>query len=175
MPKYDRSLRYLLEPSLWQRNLQEFKYTVNLFEIFLDSGKLRSYFKDIDGIEEKDLYLDGKIKPVGSKSNPTDLDTLYGTVKSWEDGGNEADPSEGDSKKSNKDSKKPQVSMTAKNQAKKKPYTNFDDALNSKPKEGDLLYIQTPVQGNVSPEEYINAYEPGFYKFIKGKLVRVDD
>ena len=84
---------YLIEPSLYFRNIDEFLYTINIFETVLDPNRLRSYFHEIKDISVDQLYDNsGKIKPAGSKSTIDDLDTIYGTVESWagDDGSNDA-------------------------------------------------------------------------------------
>ena len=83
----DMSRDYLANKSLYERNIKDFIYTVQLFDIVNEPIKLRNFFKDTTRIKESDLYVDGTttIKPVGKDGDGTD--TLFGTVESW--GGDE--------------------------------------------------------------------------------------
>ena len=77
---------YLSNPSLYNRSLQSFDYTVRLFDTVSDSSKLRRFFKNTEKINMSDLFeKDGvTIKKVGGTGpNKNSLDTLYGTVESW--------------------------------------------------------------------------------------------
>lgn len=75
---------YLTKESLYDRNENDFIYTVKLFDIVNDRSKISKYFKDTTHINESELYSDAngnEIKPVGKEGD--DTDTLYGTVEFW--------------------------------------------------------------------------------------------
>lgn len=75
---------YLLEPSLFHRNVQEFIYTVKAFEIALNPKKLSKYFHDWENISTADLYdKSGRIKPAGGPATHDDIGTIFGTIESW--------------------------------------------------------------------------------------------
>ena len=92
----DLSLDYLLNPTLWGRNLDDFTYTVRIFDAIHNPSKLNKYFKDTSDIRESDLYEDdGKtIKEVGFGKD--DWNYLYTVVESWsgENGSNEVKDNE---------------------------------------------------------------------------------
>lgn len=85
--------RYLLNPSLWYRNIDEFTYTVKIFETVLDASRLKRYFANTDNIHVKSLYnKQGQIKPAGSEADSKNRSTIFGTVEQWsgKDGSNDA-------------------------------------------------------------------------------------
>lgn len=89
----DLSKDYLAEKSLYDRSLEDFIYTVRLFDTVNQRHKLAKFFKDTTNINEKALYVDGsttEIKPVHTTDDG--LDSLFGTVESWsgEDGKNDS-------------------------------------------------------------------------------------
>ena len=88
----DVSKDYLTLKSLYDRNMEDFIYTVVLFDTVNDRAKLNKFFKNTTEIKESDLFVKGTnvIKPAGNKGDGTD--TLYGTVESWsgKDGSNNA-------------------------------------------------------------------------------------
>ena len=80
----DVSKDYLALESLYKRNIDDFIYTVVLFDTVNDPRKLNKFFKDTTYINEADLYVKGTsnvIKPAGNEGDG--IDTLYGTVESW--------------------------------------------------------------------------------------------
>ena len=83
-----RSAGYLTHPSLWNRNVEDFTYTLRAFDVVQDKNKLKKYFKRIDGIDISGFMLpDGSIKPAGSEATADDMDTIYGTIEFWSNKG----------------------------------------------------------------------------------------
>lgn len=73
-------------PSLYNRNDEDFDYTVKTFEIVLDNEKLSTYFKDVSNISVEQLFdANGNIKPAGIGGPEAGFydDTLWNTVESW--------------------------------------------------------------------------------------------
>ena len=72
--------------SLYERSLEDFEYTVNLFATVLNCEELEKYFIDISNISVEQLYdADGNIKQAGCGGPAQGFygDTLYNTVESW--------------------------------------------------------------------------------------------
>lgn len=83
---------YLLNPSLFHRNVKEFIYTVKAFEIVLNPQKLSKYFHNWEDISIADFFdKSGNIKPAGGPDTHDDTGTIFGTIESWggADGSNE--------------------------------------------------------------------------------------
>ena len=79
----DLSHDYLREKSLYDRNVQDFTYTVFAFETVMDSQELSKYFRDTTGISADQFRADnGDILPAGKKGD-TGLDTIYGVIEQW--------------------------------------------------------------------------------------------
>jgi len=89
----DLNHSYLTDKRLYERNPQEFQYTVNVFETVLDPSRLTRYFKDTSKISVDQLYDKGIIKPAGNESTADNLDTIFGTVESWSGNASENDKS----------------------------------------------------------------------------------
>lgn len=101
---------YLLNSSLYYRNIEEFLYTVKIFETALDPSRLAKYFRSRKGISVKDLYDDkGKIKPAGTTDDAENTDTIFGTVEAWSGKG-----------KNDKAEKKPKKASDGKSTSKRK-------------------------------------------------------
>ena len=83
----------LRNASLYDRDLNDFNYTVKLFDTVADDDKLSKYYRDTTQIYEEDLFEDdGKtIKQVG-RGNTEDYNYLWCVVNSWsgENGSNNA-------------------------------------------------------------------------------------
>lgn len=80
----DLSKKYLTLNSLYDRSIEEFLYTVRLFDIVNTPYKINKYFKNAAEIDEWELFLDDNkqiIKPVGNEGDGED--TLFGTVEAW--------------------------------------------------------------------------------------------
>ena len=156
--------RYLVDPSLYYRNIDDFVYTVNIFETVLDPSKLSSYFHDIKDISIEQLYDDsGKIKPAGSKSTADDLSTIYGTVESWAgvDGNNDATsvlPTV-------KDPKRVRLTNDIRREASKVKYHGFSDFPDDNKKHGVVAYFEVPKEGDLSIDDWTNSWDPGFYTY----------
>lgn len=120
---------YLKNKELYDRNLEDFHYTVFVMDATSTSSNLRKYFKNIDNIEVEELFINGdksKPKPVGKKPNQgeeLDLDTLRGVVTSWEDGGDNVASDEEETKKTTK--------QISKNQDNLKTYKSVKDIKTS--------------------------------------------
>lgn len=83
---------YFNNPSLYNRSLWDFSYTVRIYDLVVNRYKLKKYFKDTTEIKEKELFIPGsnnEIKPVQKGSKSTD--TLYGLVTEWSKNNNPKD------------------------------------------------------------------------------------
>ncbi|MBQ3491485.1 MAG: hypothetical protein IJA74_02925 [Oscillospiraceae bacterium] len=72
--------------SLYDRPLEDFKYTVKTIMTVLNEEKLREYSKDISGISIDQLYdADGRVKSAGCGGPQAGFygDTIWNTVESW--------------------------------------------------------------------------------------------
>lgn len=68
--------------SLYQRTDEEFDYTVQVFDIVLDEGKLSAYYAP-DSVNVNDLFdAEGNIKPAGIKD--WDCDGIWRAIECWE-------------------------------------------------------------------------------------------
>ena len=153
---------YLIEPSLYFRNIDEFLYTINIFETVLDPNRLRSYFHEIKDISVDQLYDNsGKIKPAGSKSTIDDLDTIYGTVESWAgaDGSNDATSKQ----PIVNNSKSVRLTNDIKREALKNKYKGFNDFPDEQKRPGVIAYFEVPKDGELSIDDWTNSWDPGFY------------
>ena len=84
----DSGYDYQLHPSLWERTKEDFVYTLKAFDVVSDENKLKRYFKNVDGIDISALMNeDGSIKPAGSEATSFDEGTIFGTIESWSNGG----------------------------------------------------------------------------------------
>lgn len=160
--------RYLLNKSLYDksRSMEEFEYTVKLFEILLDDGKLSTYFKDTKDFNESDFFIGSKIKPAGNKNTVDDFNTLYGTVELLSSG-NEPDDVNDDHEGSPKSKEKiSDADMKGRAHAKSNPKATFDDALKSRPKNGDVFYIKNAVYKDPKKNS-------GFFKYQDKKFIPI--
>ena len=92
----DLSHDYLREESLYDRNVQDFEYTVFAFETVMNPQELSKYFIDTTDISADQFRDDnGDILPAGKKGD-TGLDTIYGIIEQWgtKDNGESNVPSE---------------------------------------------------------------------------------
>ena len=154
--KGDKNASYLLNPSLFYRNPQEFNYTVQIFETVLEPSKLKKFFKKTDGITVDQLYDGKKIKPAGDPNTSSDASTLFGQVEAWsgangenDAGGTELSTNDGETKndnsKSNTKNKKVQpLSQAQLNKIKTSKETHFTSlqaAESAGIKDGQVVYI----------------------------------
>lgn len=73
-------------PSLYQRSLEDFEFTVRTFEAVLDEEKLSEFFIDTSFISVDQLYdKNGNIKEAGRGGPEAGEygDTIYNTIESW--------------------------------------------------------------------------------------------
>lgn len=108
----DLNAKYLTNASLYNRDAEDFVYTIKVFNIVSDKSKLKSYFKNTSNIDIAHLYKSSSsIKPAGIKDQNVDYETLqdadngervrritppekqrtiYGTIEAWSDNGNDS-------------------------------------------------------------------------------------
>ncbi len=170
---------YLLEPSLFHRNVQEFIYTVKAFEIALDPNKLSKYFHDWEHISTADLYdKSGRIKPAGGPNTHDDMGTIFGTIESWGgvDGGNNKSTNKsksGDSEDADQ--------LTAREKKRIKQSMGYKVVFLSdieNPKIGQMVFVygkDKPTRRNHA----VNMDDPtaGYYKYLRSgwkKLAEAD-
>jgi len=82
--KVDLSHDYLRWPSLYNRPIKDFEYTLNAFEIVMNRDEVSQFFNDITNIESSQ-FVDpetGDILPAG-KPGDTGIDTIYGVIEQW--------------------------------------------------------------------------------------------
>lgn len=135
--KLDLNSKYLNNLSLYDRNANDFDYSVKMLQTVNDSGKLSTYFKDTSKVSPEHLYdSSGKIKPAGLSTKKVDYDkkadgseemlppeeqsTIFGTAEAWSANGN-------DKGGPNKD-KKSDTNVDNVNSNKKKIYKSTQEA-----------------------------------------------
>lgn len=185
---------YLVNDSLYHRNIKDFVYTVKVFEIVMDDTKLLKFLKDfpnmvdengnpVEGVKMKSsdmikMLFDGdKIKPAGSLSTAIDpktkefnLNNIYGIVEYWSKG-NDAG---GKGKlKRETDIENSEVSKEQRDQAKQNAIYSFNEVPKDHRVRDKVIYVKVPVSGELSPEEFVNATNPGYYKYDGKKWVRL--
>lgn len=72
--------------SLYNRSMEDFEYTVKIFNTVLDEEKLSSYFVDTSVASVEQLFDEnGNVKPAGLGGPQAGFygDTIYNTVESW--------------------------------------------------------------------------------------------
>lgn len=80
--RYDLDKDWFYKPSLYNRSLDDFKYTVNAFNTASDKTKLRNYFRDTSKIDINEFYTpSGEIKPAGR--NGAEGDTIWNVIENW--------------------------------------------------------------------------------------------
>ena len=73
---------FIFEPSLYERDYQDFKYTVNVFLICMDPCEIEKFLVDTSVVDISCFYDEnGKIKPAGLDRVPGD--TIYQLIESW--------------------------------------------------------------------------------------------
>ena len=191
---------YLVNNSLYQRNIKDFVYTVKVFEIVMDESKLLKFLKDFPAaIDEsgnpildssgnpvrmktsemiKMLFDGDKIKPAGSASTAIDrktgnfsTDNIYGIVEYWSKGNDAGGKGR---VKNSFDMSNSEVSKEVRDAAKQNAIYSFNEIPKDAYVRGKVLYIKTPVSGNLSPEEFVNASNPGYYQYDGKKWVRLN-
>lgn len=79
---YDFDKEWFYKRSLYNRPLDDFKYTVNAFNTASDKTKLRNYFRDTSKIDINEFYTpSGEIKPAGR--NGAEGDTIWNVIENW--------------------------------------------------------------------------------------------
>ncbi len=167
---------YLLNPSLYDRSIAEFVYTVKAFETVLDPAKLSKFFHDTNKIDVNEFFDGDSIKPAGSANDADNTNTIYGVIESWAQGGeNDAGGGEGtiDRRRKNVDIEDMKMSKEVLDAAKDRGLKTLDDVQDSDRKRGNVIYIQSPVSGDFSPEEFVNAYNPGYYIYTGSEWKRL--
>lgn len=95
--KLDMNMPVLKNPSLYQRNLKDFKYTVNAFWMMSDKKNAKKYLKNTDNVNVQEFLLDGTdvtkstIKEAGIDGR--EGDTIFNVIEGWAKG-NEYSPDE---------------------------------------------------------------------------------
>lgn len=77
----DLSHEYLTNASLFNRDVDEFEYTVNAFEVIMDKNEIKKFFTDTTEVSEDKFFDGNKIKPAGSEDTADDTSTIYGTIE----------------------------------------------------------------------------------------------
>lgn len=153
--KGNKDASYLLNPSLFYRNPQEFNYTVQIFENVLEPTKLQKFFKDTSNISVDQLYDGKKIKPAGDPNTAADENTLFGQVEMWsgKNGENDAgdielstNDGEAHSQRFDKSSNKKSNSLSPAQLQKIKTskdthFTSLKAAEDAGVKDGQVVYI----------------------------------
>lgn len=159
----DLSKDYLTLPSLYNRTLEEFAYTVKLFDVVNSPHKIRQFFKNAEEIDEVELFMDDnkqEIKPVGTEGDG--IETLFGTVESWsgENGENEIND---------------RLSFITDQELEKIQQKYSFNHIEEIPKElhveDQIVYIKYSLGRHSHPQEYIkNKYE-GYAIFKNNKWI----
>ncbi len=95
--KLDIRMEVLNNPTLWDRSDNEFKYTINAFNLMSDPKKAKAYIKDIKVININEFFEDGDdprtstIKKAGIHGEKGD--TIFNVIERWADN-NEYSPEE---------------------------------------------------------------------------------
>lgn len=95
--KLDMQSPVLRNPSLYKRNIDDFKYTLNAFWLMSDKKRAGNYIKDTSVIDITQFLSDGEdlatstIKPAGI--NGRKGDTIFNVIEEWSQG-NEYSPDE---------------------------------------------------------------------------------
>ena len=169
MPNVDIST-YLADPSLYHRNIQDFKYTIKLFEILNDEDRLKSYIKNTDIVNFSDLYdKSGKIKPAGDKNTADDFETLVGVIESWSNEGGDA------GEQDFKDFAGKRLTRHQMEQADKHSVLTFSDVDKSKLQPGDVIRVSSPKAKDSSAYEVTDNWDPGYYVYNNDKFIRLAD
>lgn len=134
----DLKNNFLFKEELYRRNLQDFMYTVKVFNTVNTPHLLKKFFNNTEGISEVELYdKEGKIKPAGSEETASDIGTLYGTVESWSGADGENDRDTDDRK-----SKGVKLTQADLNRIKKNHhYTYVAEIPEELWKEGTVVYV----------------------------------
>lgn len=83
--KLDLGMEIWANQSLYDRTIQEFKYTANAFVMFSDPKKSGVYLKDLS-VVNIEQFMDGdRVKPAGKRGDTT-ADTIWGTIHMWSEG-----------------------------------------------------------------------------------------
>ena len=87
----DLKMPVLINPTLYQRSENEFKYAVNAFTLMSDPRKAGAYIKDTNKIDINQFMDGDKVKPSGN--NGRQGDTIFNVIESWAED-NEYSPEE---------------------------------------------------------------------------------
>lgn len=153
----DLSEDYLVEPSLWNRSMNEFIYTVRLFDTVLTPYKLRKFFKNTELINKNDLFNGSNIKPVGKEGDGTE--TLFGTVESWsgQNGENDIPP---DYRKDGNNYGDEKLTLSRSKKLLIKQKYSFDDPSqipNILHKKGQVVFVKS-LKPHSDPQANIDNY-----------------
>lgn len=85
--KINLKSNYLKNESLFNRDFNDFKYTINAFELVHNKTKLKQAFYDTSKISDKEFFNGEAIKDAGI--NGESGDTIYNVVDKWLANGNE--------------------------------------------------------------------------------------
>ena len=169
MPKTNIS-RYLTDPSLYDRSIKDFEYTVRLFEILNNEDKLKSYIKDTKVVNFNDLYDNsGNIKPAGDRNTADNFETLVGVIESWSNEGGDA------GEQDFKDFAGKRLTRHQMEQADKHSVLTFSDVDKSKLQPGDVIRVSSPRAKNSSAYEVTDNWDPGYYVYNDDKFIRLAD
>lgn len=174
--------KHLVNKSLYNREDQEFDYTVRLLDTITDKSKLTRFFRDTSDIKIEDLFINGKVggelKPV-AKDSP---DGLFATVERWsgEDGENDTTDDYINSLRNNNRNTKTQVKInkSALSAIKDKyRYRTLDQIVKDDPsvkEEGNIIYAIATKHDSNNPN--IDDYSSGaFYIYNGGKWNKFDN
>lgn len=159
----DLTKDYLSLESLYNedRDLEDFTYTVRLFDIVNTPYKLKQFFKNTDEIDESDLFLPNSkiIKPVGGEGDG--LETLYGTVESWS----------GQSGENDQIDKSPELNSKQLKKIKKNyHFDNLETIPKKLWKENQIIYLNS-LGKHSDPDEYVEKTLNDFAIFKDGKWI----
>lgn len=147
--------QYLLDPSLYHRNAKDFAYTVKAFELVSNPDKVSRYFKDLSDVSIDAFYDDkGNIKPAGSPQTADDTDTIFGTIESWgQHGDNEI--------KQHKVSNPSQPRLTKSLLRNAPKYNTLDEVPYKECEDGNVIFVKFLKHNPSGPDlknDYVNSY-----------------
>ena len=168
---------YLLEPSLFHRNVKEFIYTVRAFEMALNPQKLSKFFHKWEDISTEDFYdKSGRIKPAGGPDTHDDTGTIFGTIESW--GGTDGSNEKRDDKKKKDEQDSKGISAREKQRIKRAMKGTGIQFLTDIKR--PILGMKVFVYGEKPPKNPRIEMDPddptaGYYKFVSGGWKKLAD